>query len=84
MKRATIDALGLPPAVHQVLTKKSGLVLVATTGSGKSTSLAAMIDKTGERNENIITSRTRSNSFTRARSPSSPSARSGVMPNRSR
>jgi len=52
-----IDALGLPPAVHQVLTKKSGLVLVTgQTGSGKSTSLAAMVDKINrERNENIIT-----------------------------
>jgi twitching motility protein PilT len=52
-----IDALGLPPAVHQVLTKKAGLVLVTgQTGSGKSTSLAAMIDKINrERNENIIT-----------------------------
>ncbi len=52
-----IDALGLPPAVHQVLTKKDGLVLVTgQTGSGKSTSLAAMIDKINrERNENIIT-----------------------------
>lgn len=52
-----IDALGLPPAVHQVLTLKSGLVLVTgQTGSGKSTSLAAMVDKINrERNENIIT-----------------------------
>jgi len=52
-----IDMLGLPPAVHEVLTAKSGLVLVTgQTGSGKSTSLAAMIDKINrERNENIIT-----------------------------
>ena len=52
-----IDALGLPPAVHQVLTCKSGLVLVTgQTGSGKSTSLAAMVDKINrERTENIIT-----------------------------
>lgn len=52
-----IDQLGLPPAVHDVLTKKSGLVLVTgQTGSGKSTSLAAMVDKINrERNENIIT-----------------------------
>lgn len=52
-----IDMLGLPPAVHDVLTKKSGLVLVTgQTGSGKSTSLAAMVDKINrERNENIIT-----------------------------
>lgn len=52
-----IDMLGLPPAVHEVLTHKSGLVLVTgQTGSGKSTSLAAMVDKINrERNENIIT-----------------------------
>ena len=52
-----IDMLGLPPAVHNVLTARDGLVLVTgATGSGKSTSLAAMIDKINrERNENIIT-----------------------------
>ena len=52
-----IDMLGLPPAVHDSLTLKSGLILVTgQTGSGKSTSLAAMIDKINrERNENIIT-----------------------------
>ena len=52
-----IDMLGLPPAVHNVLTQRDGLVLVTgATGSGKSTSLAAMIDKINrERNENIIT-----------------------------
>lgn len=52
-----IDMLGLPPAVHEALKLKSGLVLVTgQTGSGKSTSLAAMIDKINrERSENIIT-----------------------------
>ncbi len=52
-----IDKLGLPQAVHDVLTLKDGLVLVTgQTGSGKSTSLAAMVDKINrERNENIIT-----------------------------
>jgi twitching motility protein PilT len=52
-----IDSLGLPPAVHDVLTEKAGLVLVTgQTGSGKSTSLAAMVDKINrERGENIIT-----------------------------
>ncbi len=52
-----IDQLGLPPAVHDILTAKAGLVLVTgQTGSGKSTSLAAMIDKINrERGENIIT-----------------------------
>lgn len=52
-----IDQLGLPPAVHKVLKEKSGLVLVTgQTGSGKSTSLAAMVNKINrERAENIIT-----------------------------
>jgi twitching motility protein PilT len=52
-----IDNLGLPPAVHQVLELTSGLVLVTgATGSGKSTSLAAMIDKINRtRSEHIIT-----------------------------
>lgn len=52
-----IDILGLPPAVHNALTLRDGLVLVTgATGSGKSTSLAAMIDKINrERSENIIT-----------------------------
>lgn len=52
-----IDNLGLPAAVHNILTKKSGLVLVTgQTGSGKSTSLAAMVNKINrERTENIIT-----------------------------
>ena len=52
-----IDQLGLPPAIHAVLEKPSGLVLVTgATGSGKSTSLAAMIDKINRtRSEHIIT-----------------------------
>ncbi|MGC6471431.1 MAG: type IV pilus twitching motility protein PilT [Parvibaculales bacterium] len=52
-----IDQLGLPPAVHNILSKKAGLVLVTgQTGSGKSTSLASMVDKINrERSENIIT-----------------------------
>jgi len=52
-----IDVLGLPPAVHSALEHKAGLVLVTgQTGSGKSTSLAAMIDKINRtRAENIIT-----------------------------
>lgn len=52
-----IDQLGLPPAVHQCLELSSGLILVTgATGSGKSTSLAAMIDKINRtRSEHIIT-----------------------------
>lgn len=40
-----LQTLGLPPAVHGLLHKPRGLVLVTgATGSGKSTTLAAMID----------------------------------------
>ncbi|WP_440931180.1 type IV pilus twitching motility protein PilT [Candidatus Pelagibacter sp.] len=52
-----IEKLGLPPAAHESITHKTGLVLVTgQTGSGKSTSLAAMIDQiNSHRAENIIT-----------------------------
>ncbi|MBA2306134.1 MAG: type IV pilus twitching motility protein PilT [Acidobacteria bacterium] len=41
----TIDELGLPPVLKHIATEERGLVLVTgTTGSGKSTSLAAIID----------------------------------------
>jgi twitching motility protein PilT len=52
-----IEQLGLPPAAHSVLNLTEGLVLVTgATGSGKSTSLAAMIDKINRtRSEVIIT-----------------------------
>jgi len=46
----TIDGLGLPPVLKEVVMTKRGLcILVGATGSGKSTSLAAMVDW---RNEN--------------------------------
>jgi len=46
----TIDALGLPQVLKDVVLAKRGLcILVGGTGSGKSTSLAAMVDW---RNEN--------------------------------
>jgi twitching motility protein PilT len=49
--------LGLPPVVEEICGKPRGLVLVTgPTGSGKSTTLAAMIDKINrERHEHIIT-----------------------------
>ena len=49
--------LGLPPIVEEISNKPRGLVLVTgPTGSGKSTTLAAMIDKINhERHEHIIT-----------------------------
>ncbi|MCK6421624.1 MAG: PilT/PilU family type 4a pilus ATPase [Aquabacterium sp.] len=41
----TIDSLGLPPILKDVCMTKRGLVImVGATGSGKSTSLAAMVD----------------------------------------
>jgi twitching motility protein PilT len=52
-----IDDLGLPPVVHDFCKKPRGLVLVTgPTGSGKSTSLASMIDEINEsREEHILT-----------------------------
>src|ERR671929_2156165 len=52
-----IDSLGLPPAVHEFTKKPRGFVLVTgPTGSGKSTSLAAMIDAINQsREEHIMT-----------------------------
>ncbi len=51
------DALGLPPVVKSLCDKPRGLVLVTgPTGSGKSTTLAAMLDKINrEREEHMIT-----------------------------
>jgi len=45
-KIPTIDELGLPPAVQKMTELNNGLVLVTgPTGSGKSTTLAAMVDE---------------------------------------
>ncbi len=53
----TADQLGLPPAVMKLTEFKKGLVLVTgPTGSGKSTTLAAMVDHiNASRAEHIIT-----------------------------
>jgi twitching motility protein PilT len=53
----SIDQLGLPPVVHEFVRKPRGFVLVTgPTGSGKSTSLAAMIDEINElRTDHILT-----------------------------
>src|SRR3954465_9842930 len=52
-----IESLGLPPVVKDLVTKPRGLVLVTgPTGSGKSTSLASMIDVINStRDEHIMT-----------------------------
>ena len=56
-KIMTIDELGLPQQVRKIGSLRSGLVLVTgPTGSGKSTTLAAIIDQINEaRNAHIIT-----------------------------
>src|SRR5881398_1136488 len=53
----TFEALGLPAVVKELCNKPRGLILVTgPTGSGKSTTLAAMIDKVNrERHEHILT-----------------------------
>jgi twitching motility protein PilT len=53
----TFDELGLPPIVARLAEKPRGLILVTgPTGSGKSTTLAAVIDKINkERRSHIIT-----------------------------
>jgi len=53
----TLEELGVPPKVKEFLTHRNGLVLITgPTGSGKTTTLAAMIDLINKnRNVNIIT-----------------------------
>ena len=53
----SLDKLGLPPIVTKLAERPRGLVLVTgPTGSGKSTTLAAMVDKVNrERKGHIIT-----------------------------
>src|SRR5713101_2671270 len=57
IKIRSFDELGLPPVVEQLADRPKGLILVTgPTGSGKSTTLAAMVDKiNNERSEHIVT-----------------------------
>jgi twitching motility protein PilU len=52
-----LDSLNLPPVLKEIVVQKRGLILmVGATGSGKSTSLAAMIDfRNAERPGHILT-----------------------------
>ena len=52
----TFEALGLPPVVQDMCKKPRGLILVTgPTGSGKSTTLASMIDKINvDRHDHIL------------------------------
>jgi twitching motility protein PilT len=56
-KILTFQELGLPPVVTELVKRPRGLILVTgPTGSGKSTTLASMIDKINtERHEHIMT-----------------------------
>jgi len=53
----SIDSLGLPPVLRELITRKRGLILiVGATGSGKTTTLASMIDHRNETmNGHILT-----------------------------
>src|SRR3984885_11982885 len=56
-KIRTVDELNLPRVVDKICEEQRGLVLVTgTTGSGKSTTLAAMVDRINStRSEHVIT-----------------------------
>lgn len=56
-KIRTIEELNLPSVIHNLIMRTQGLILlVGPTGSGKSTSLAAMVDEINHtRTEHIIT-----------------------------
>jgi twitching motility protein PilT len=56
-KISTIDELSLPPVVRELAEEERGIILLTgTTGSGKSTTLAAMIDHMNETlNRHIVT-----------------------------
>ncbi|MCM2359017.1 MAG: type IV pilus twitching motility protein PilT [Geobacteraceae bacterium] len=56
-KILTFEELGLPPVARELTEKPRGLVLVTgPTGSGKSTTLASMIDRINvERHDHIVT-----------------------------
>lgn len=56
-KIRTVSELGLPPILSKIADEQRGLVLVTgTTGSGKSTTLAALVDQiNATRNSHIVT-----------------------------
>ena len=78
-----LSRLGLPPVVASLATLARGLVLVTgATGSGKSTTLAALVDLVNrDRRDHIVALEgSPSSSSTSPRAASSPSARSRATP----
>ena len=57
IKIATLEELGLPEVLKEIVSREQGLILVTgPTGSGKSTTLAAMVDYLNERvDKHIVT-----------------------------
>lgn len=54
-KILSLDQLGLPEVIYDVARKKDGLVLVTgPTGSGKSTTLASMIDLINQERQGVV------------------------------
>jgi len=78
----TIEGLDLPPVLSQIALAERGLVLVTgITGSGKSTTLAAMINLINRTKQaKIVTSRIRSSSSTTTTCARSPSASADPTP----
>src|SRR6266516_3403333 len=81
-KIRTTEELNLPPVISKICEEQRGLVLVTgTTGSGKSTTLAAIIDRiNANRSDHLITIEDPSNSCTAIRRVSSTSAKSKWIP----
>ena len=78
-KLLTMEQIGIPTSAKELLYRPRGLILVTgPTGSGKTTTLASMINIINEEREevHIITIRTQSSITISTRKPSSPSAKS--------
>ena len=73
----TVEELQLPPVIGELADEERGIILVTgTTGSGKSTTLATMIDRINASSPSTSSpSRTRSSSCTATSARSSTTAR---------
>jgi len=80
-KIPTLNLLGLPPIFREIVKEKDGIILLTGgTGTGKTTTLAAMLNELNETQEiPSLRSKTRSSSFTPTAKPPSASASSGKI-----